>query len=45
MAQSVNIIWEYLTEKYDTTDDDNSTHLTGLKYVENCYFIYMIPFN
>ncbi|CAH8455225.1 unnamed protein product [Schistosoma guineensis] len=31
MAQSVNIIWEYLTEKYDTKDDDNSTHLTGLK--------------
>ncbi|RTG89716.1 uncharacterized protein DC041_0002986 [Schistosoma bovis] len=34
MAQSVNIIWEYLTEKYDTTDDDNSTHLTGLKLKE-----------
>ncbi|CAH8464874.1 unnamed protein product [Schistosoma rodhaini] len=34
MVQSVNIIWEYLTEKYDTVDDDNSTHLTGLKLKE-----------
>ncbi|CAI2724886.1 unnamed protein product [Schistosoma spindalis] len=34
MVQSVNIIWEYLTEKYDTIDDDKSTHLTGLKLKE-----------
>ncbi|CAH8452917.1 unnamed protein product [Schistosoma turkestanicum] len=37
-AQTINMIWEYLTEKSRITDDEKPSHLTGLKLRESNSF-------